>query len=284
MERLNRKQHMHITGYGTFTQVILLIWSFLQLFPLYWLIVLSFKDNQEIFSGRSISLPSEWHLENYDFVFRSGNMGTYLLNSFLVTIATILLVCTFAIMASFAISRMRWRHSSTVESIFILGITVPIHAALLPTFLMLSKIGLLNTRWALILPYTAFSLPMAILICNGLMRGIPQDIDEAAYLEGCNISGVFFRMIVPLMKPAIATVSIFTFLHSWNELLFAQILINDKALKTLTAGIQSLVGEHSTNWGPICAALAVASLPTVIAYLFMSKQVQKSMIAGSIKA
>ena len=265
------------------TQITLLIWTLLQLFPLYWLVILSFKENKEIFGGSSISLPTVWHIENYDFVFRSGNMGTYLMNSLLVTLVTIVIVSLTAIMASFAMTRLVWKLSPVVEAYFILGITVPIHAALLPSFLMLSKIHLLNTRWALIFPYTAFSLPMAILICNGLMRGIPSELDEAACLDGCSIYQVFLRIILPLMRPAIATISIFTFLHSWNELLFAQIMINDKALKTLTAGIQSLVGEHYTDWGAVCASLAVASLPTIIAYLFMSRQVQQSMIAGSVK-
>ena len=178
---------------------------------------------------------------------------------------------------------LRWRLSSAMESMFILGVTIPIHAVLLPTFLLLRNIGLLDTRFALILPYTAFSLPMAILICTGLMRGIPRDIDEAAFIDGCGVFRLFTRIIFPMMKPGIATVSIFTFLQSWNELLFAQIMINSKELKTLTAGIQSLVGEHYTDWGPVCAALAVAAIPTIIAYLFLSKKVQESMIAGSIK-
>ena len=149
MKNKNKPKKMRITAGITAVQIPLAIWALLQLFPIYWLLVLSFKSNQEIFSGNSISLPTVWRFENYDFVFRNGNMGTYLFNSFLVTLITILLVSTFAIMASFAISRMRWRLSSAVESMFILGITVPLHAALLPTFLMLGKIDLLNTRWAL---------------------------------------------------------------------------------------------------------------------------------------
>jgi raffinose/stachyose/melibiose transport system permease protein len=115
------------------------------------------------------------------------------------------------------------------------------------------------------------------------MRSIPTELEEAAFLDGCNIYSAFFRIIVPMMRPAIATVTIFTFLHSWNELMFAQIYISDSNLKTLTAGIQTLVGEHSTDWGPVGAGLAIATVPIIIAYLFLSRQVQQSMIAGSIK-
>lgn len=271
------------SGYDVVVQVVLLIWAFLSIFPMYWMLTFSLKDNAEIYGANPVGLPQVWRFENYEKALMSGKMGTYFMNSVIVTTITVVFVAVFSIMAAYAITRMRWKLSRFTEALFIFGITIPLHSALLPVFLLLRDMSLLSTRWALILPYTAFSLPMAIMICNGLMRSIPRELDEAAYIEGCGHYKVFFHIIFPLMKPAIATVAIFTFLHSWNELMFAQIYISDSTLKTITAGIQTLVGEHSTDWGPVGAGMVIATVPIVIAYLFLSKQVQESMTAGSLK-
>lgn len=164
-----------------------------------------------------------------------------------------------------------------------LGLTLPIHAALLPVFLILRSLHMLNTFSSLFIPYTAFALAMAIMICNSFMMNIPEELEESACMDGCGTFGIFFRIIVPLMKPAISTIGIFTFLQVWNELMFATVFVSDSAHRTLTVGMQSLVGTYSTNWGPIGAALVIATIPTVIVYLFMSKKVQDSLVAGAIK-
>ncbi len=140
---------------------------------------------------------------------------------------------------------------------------------------------MLNTYQALIIPYAAFSLAMAILICTGFMDEIPKDIDESAYIDGCGTWKVFFTMIVPLMKPAVATIGIYTFLQCWNELMFANVFNTN--LKTLPVGIQALSGQYTTDWGPIGAALVVATFPTLLVYVFLSKKIQDSFIAGAVK-
>ncbi|HNW85928.1 MAG TPA: ABC transporter permease subunit [Candidatus Limiplasma sp.] len=136
---------------------------------------------------------------------------------------------------------------------------------------------------ALILPYTGFAIPMAIMIIAGFIEGIPRELEEAGCIDGANIYQIFFRIIFPILMPAVATVMIFTFLQSWNELLFAQIFISKENVKTLTAGIQSMYGQYQTDWGPIGAALVVATFPTLAIYLAMSGQVQKSLAAGAVK-
>ena len=164
-----------------------------------------------------------------------------------------------------------------------LGLTIPIHAAIVPIYVTLSKMDLLNTYFALIIPYAAFSLAMGILICTGFMQELPMDLDEAACIDGCGTWGIFFRIIVPLMKPAVATVSIYTFLQSWNELMFATIFYSKSAYKTLPVGIQTFYGQFNIDWGPIGAALVLATFPTLIFYMFFSKKIQDSFIAGAIK-
>ncbi|MBR6767295.1 MAG: carbohydrate ABC transporter permease, partial [Clostridia bacterium] len=141
----------------------------------------------------------------------------------------------------------------------------------------------LNTYWALIIPYSAFSLAMGILISIGFMGDIPYDLDEAAFLDGCGVWGTFLRVIAPLMTPAIATLGIYTFLQCWNELMFANVFISRDILKTLPVGVQSLSGQYTTEWGPIGAALSLATIPTLLVYVFLSKQIQDSFIAGAVK-
>ena len=165
----------------------------------------------------------------------------------------------------------------------LVGMMVPIHAVLLPLFLVLSKMKLLNTYWALIIPYVAFGLPLAVYLFSSFMVSIPKEMEEAAAIDGCDIYKLFFRVMLPLIRPAIATVSIFTFISSWNELMFAVTFINKSEYKTLTVGIMSMVGAYTTKWGEIGAGLMIATVPTVVIYLLLSDQVQNSLVAGAVK-
>ena len=186
-------------------------------------------------------------------------------------------------MATFALTRLIWRQRKTLNKFFMLGLTIPIHASIVPIYVTLSRLHMLNTYWALIIPYAAFSLSMAILVCTGFMNELPRELDESACIDGCGVWGIFFRIIVPLMKPAVATVGIYTFLQCWNELMFANIFISKTELKTLPVGVQALSGQYTTAWGPIGAALVLATFPTLFIYIFLSKKIQDSFIAGAIK-
>jgi raffinose/stachyose/melibiose transport system permease protein len=262
---------------------VLILWAIASLFPIYWMITFSLKSNSEIFGANPMGLPFEWRWNNYTNVFSSGNLGRYLLNSVIVTLATIVLTIFVSAMSSYAMIRMRWKLSKAAYSILMLGLMVPIHAALLPVFVMMRNLHLLNTLWSLILPYAGFGVPMGIMIISGLITTIPKELEEAAFIDGCNIYRMFFTIILPLLRPAVATVSIFTFLQSWNELMFAIVFVSRDSAKTLTVGIQSMSGRYLTEWGPIGAALTVATVPTLIIYLALSKQVQNSFIAGAVK-
>ncbi|MDD3213925.1 MAG: carbohydrate ABC transporter permease, partial [Eubacteriales bacterium] len=250
---------------------------------LYWLLTFSLKDNTEIFGGNIAGLPNNWLFANYESALIGGKVGIYLLNSVIVTAITIIVTCLFSLMASYALTRMKWRGQKIVLEFFLLGLMIPIHATLLPLFLVLSKMHLISTHLALILPYTGFAIPMGIMIITGFIEGIPHELEEAGCIDGASIYQIFFRIILPILMPAISTVMIFTFLQSWNELLFAQVFISKEAFKTLTAGIQSMYGQYQTDWGPIGAALVVATFPTLAIYLAMSGQVQKSLAAGAVK-
>ncbi|EPR09999.1 carbohydrate ABC transporter permease [Ruminiclostridium papyrosolvens] len=267
----------------TLMYAVLFIVAVIQLFPLYWMFSFSLKDNSEIFGGNPIGLPSKWLWSNYSSALLQGNVGKYFMNSVIVTAATIILTSIIAVMASYALTRMVFKLRKPLNSFFVLGLTVPLHSALLPIFIMLRNLKMVNSYWALIVPYTAFAIPMALLIFSGFMSSIPREMEEAACIDGCSIYKIFFSIILPLMKPAIATVTIFTFLQAWNELMYAVVFISDAKYKTLTVGIQSLAGQYTTEWGPIGAGLMVATIPTLIIYSIMSKKVQDSLVVGAVK-
>ena len=261
----------------------LVFWLLVNLFPVYWMFTFSLKSNKEIFGENVVGLPAEWLWSNYTKALNTGKMGLYFLNSAIVATATILITLAVALLATFALTRLIWKQRKRLNKFFMLGLTIPIHASILPVYVTLRELHMLNTYWALIIPYSAFSLSMAILVCTGFMNEIPRELDESACIDGCSVWGIFFRIVVPLMKPAVATVGIYTFLQCWNELMFANIFISKSALRTLPVGVQQLSGQYTTEWGPIGAALVLATFPTLFIYIFLSKKIQESFIAGAIK-
>ena len=265
------------------TYIGLIFWMLVNLFPVYWMFTFSLKNNAEIFGDNVLGLPKYWLWSNYTTALNTGHMGKYFLNSAIVAVATILITLAVALMGTFALTRLIWKQKKALNKFFMLGLTIPIHASIVPVYVTLSRLHLLNTYWALIIPYSAFSLSMAILVCTGFMNEIPRELDESACIDGCGVWGIFFRIIVPLMKPAVATVGIYTFLQCWNELMFANIFISKSALKTLPVGVQALSGQYTTDWGPIGAALVLATFPTLLLYVFLSRKIQESFMAGAVK-
>ena len=263
--------------------IFLAIWTLINLFPIYWMFTFSLKDNSEIFGANVAGLPTKWLWSNYASAWNTGDMPRFFINSIVITVATIVITLVASIMATYAITRIIWKGAKLANSFFMLGLTIPVHSALVPIYKVLISMKLTNSYAALILPYAAFSLAMGILICTGFMQEIPKDIDEAAYIDGCSRWGIFFKIIVPLMKPAVATVSIYTFLQSWNEFMFASIFNTKSEYMTIPAGVQQLFGSYTTDWGPIGAALSIATFPTILAYIFLNRKIQDSFIAGAVK-
>ena len=189
----------------------LVIWALIDLFPIYWMFTFSLKNNEEVYGANVMGLPKNWLWSNYEKALTTGNMPQYFLNSVIVTVAAIAISLIAALMATYALTRIVWKGREMMNAFFMLGITIPIHSSIVPIFITLSKLKVINSYWSLIIPYSAFSLAMAILICTGFMNDIPKDLDEAAYIDGCTLWQTFIKIIVPLMKPALATISIYTF-------------------------------------------------------------------------
>ncbi|MBN2657644.1 MAG: carbohydrate ABC transporter permease [Spirochaetales bacterium] len=260
------------------------LYAVIQVYPFFWLILFSFKSNSEIFGGNIAGFPEKMLWSNYQDAFFGGKVGLYLFNSTLVTALTIALTLFVSALAAYAIARLRWKFSKTAMVIFLTGMMIPIHATLLPLFISFRDMKILNTYWSLILPYTAFGIPIAMYILVGFMQAIPGEMEESAFMDGAGVFSSFFRIILPIVKPAMATVAIFTFLSAWNELMFAITFISKSQFRTLTVGLQSMVGQYATKWGPIGAGLVIGTIPTIIIYAIMSKEIQNSLVtAGAVK-
>lgn len=267
----------------TFVYILLVIWSIINLFPIYFMFTFSLKGNDEIFGANIIGLPQHWLWTNYSSALGTGNMALYFANSLLVTGVSIGISIIAAMMATYALTRIKWKLSKITNAFFMLGLTIPLQASIVPVYVVLSKLHWLNKYSTLIVPYSAFTLSMSILICTGFMVDIPYDLDEAAIIDGCSLFGTFFKIIMPLMKPALSTVGIYAYLQCWNEFMFANVFISDQKHRTLPVGIKALSGAYTTEWGPIGAALVIATFPTLIAYVFLSRKIQDSFIAGAVK-
>ena len=263
--------------------IFLGIWALINLFPIYFMFTFSLKSNEEIFGANVVGLPREWLWTNYTRALGTGNMLLYFFNSLLVTTLAIAISLFAAMMATYAITRITWKLNKLTNAFFMLGLTIPIQASIVPVYVVLSRLHWLNKYSTLIVPYSAFALSMSILICTGFMVEIPYALDEAARIDGCSLTGTFFRIILTLIKPAVSTVGVYSYLQCWNEFMFANVFISDSQHRTLPVGIKALSGAYTTDWGPIGAALCIATFPTLIFYIFLSGKIQESFIAGAVK-
>ncbi len=264
-------------------QLVLISFAAIQLYPLVFLFFFSLKDNNEIYGGNVMGLPRQFKWSNYENALFNANVGNYLLNSIFVTLVVILVSGVLACMVSYAIARMTVKINGFVKIFFSLGLMIPLHAVLLPVFIMLKNMKMLDTYQAIIIPYIAFALPMAIFFMIGFFQTLPKELEESAFLDGCSIYRTFFFIMLPLVRPALATISVFTFLSTWNEMMFAITFINSEKYRTLTVGIMQMVGKYTTDWGTMGAGLMVATVPTIVIYLLFSKQVQSGMVSGAVK-
>ncbi len=259
-----------------------LIFSILNLIPVLWMIMNAFKSEKE-YAINPFGFPKEWHWENFSYAWKSADLSTFFTNSILITVISTILTVLIGALTSYFVSRFEFKVLKWVKALFLLGMLIPIHATLIPVFLMMTNVGLFDTRWSLILPYIAFHLPITVFILSGFMTTFPKDIEESAVLDGCGIYRIFWSIILPMTLPAIATVTILNFIYNWNEFLFALVLINDQALKTLPLGLNNFVGKETAQYTYQMAALTLALLPTIIVYLFMEKQLVNGMTAGAVK-
>ncbi len=253
------------------------------LYPLLWLLLSSFKTTAEFNTGVFWSLPTGFAWQNYALAWTAG-MGTYFLNSVLVVFPSLFLVLVLSLAASFGLEVMKWHFNNVVLLAFLAGIMIPAQMILLPLFTIYFQAGLINTRWALIITYTAATLPLSVFLMSGFFKNVPRTIIEAAILDGASIYQVFSQVAVPMVANGLITVGLVNFFFLWNDLLFSLTFISSDNLRTIQTGLLNFSGQYGqVDWGPTFAGAAIAVFPTLIIYLILNQQVIKGLTAGSVK-
>lgn len=252
------------------------------LFPLVWMAYTAVKDNGE-FMINTLALPSTLYFSNFPKAFQVGSLWNAMANSAFYSIVNVTLVVVFAVITAYFMARYEFKGKKIIYYTYMMGMLIPLYALLVPLFVQYKLLDMLNNRISLIVTYYAMSITLAIFLTETFIRGIPMDIDEAAVIDGCSISQRLIRIIFPLCRPIIATVSILTLLNTWNEFAFAVILTSSSELRTVSVAIRYFTSGRTNDYTYLMAALFATSLPVIIAYLLFSKEVIKGMTAGAVK-
>lgn len=262
---------------------ILILYTLISIYPLVWMILYSFKDNNEIFVTDPFGLPHVWRFENYRNAVERFDVMTYLKNSVVVALLTILLVEFLALLFCYVIARVQNRVTRFFNLLISSGMFIPIQAIMIPLVIIVRRFGFTNSLWSVIVPYTAVGLPFACMLFYGFYLGLPIELEESAFMDGANLGTIYFKIILPQMKSPIVVLVIYQFMACWNEFNLALILLTKNALKTLPLGLVNFWTAYQAQWGEVGAAMIMASIPVLIIYLFFSNQIADAMSASGMK-
>ncbi|MDO7976634.1 carbohydrate ABC transporter permease [Oceanotoga sp. DSM 15011] len=252
-------------------------------FPFFWQFLNSFKTQRDLFSVPLNFWPTEWTFQNYVDVFSRQPFGRYILNSFIIAGISTLFAIILGALASYAVSRTKIKFKK-LYLIILLSITLlPPITIVNPIYMIISKLGLLNTYWGLALVNTIITLPTAVWFLSGFFETIPHELEESAMIDGASVFQSFYKIVLPLVSPAIFTVSILVFIAAWNQYLFAQILNPLKVARTITVGITLYQTDYTIPWGTISAASIVVTVPLIILVLILQRKIISGLMDGGVK-
>ncbi|MFO8149920.1 MAG: carbohydrate ABC transporter permease [Trueperaceae bacterium] len=252
------------------------------LYPVALMILTAFKPTPEIFRN-PFGLPESWGLDGFLEVWRRAKFGLYLRNSLLITGASALLLLATAAPAAYALARYSFRLRGVLFLFFLAGIMIPIRLGILPLYLLMRDLNLLDTPFSLILTYTASGMPMSVFLLSVFFRNLPRELEDAARIDGCTETQTFWRIMLPLVRPGLATVVIVNVVPWWNDFFFPLLFIQTDTWKTIPLGMQIFFGQHLVNWSLVFSGMVLASLPLLIIYLLMSRQFIAGLTAGAVK-
>jgi len=265
-----------------FKHIFLLLWCSTTFYPIIWVTINAFRDNTQIY-GKPFALPNPIIRGNFKRAFSGIHLDVTLFNSFLYSAITVVFVILLSAMSAFFITKMA-KKNHWLYTYFILGIMIPVQAIIIPIFITMRQLSLINTRVGILIIYIVTSLSIGIFILCGFMRkGLPDEILEAAVIDGCGPLSVFFRVALPISQAGVMTVGTFIFLGIWNEFLFALLMLADPLLRTLNLSVYMLRGQYSSDQGLMSAGIAILITPAIIIYLLFQEQVVKGLTAGSVK-
>lgn len=261
---------------------VLILFAVICLYPVYFTLVSSLKTNTEIFTN-PFSMPADPQFDNYVRAWEIGKIGIYFRNSIVLTVATLVVTAFAGSLAGYILAKFKFRGKGLIYLLFLAGMMVPIQTVVIPLAFTLGKFGIVDNYPVLVLLYSAFCLSMTVFIVTGFMKGLPDELEEAAVMDGAGPAAVFFRIILPLSMPAVASASIFNFVSSWNNLLFPLVFLGNDNLKTISIGLLSFFGAYTSDYGAVMAAIGVSILPPVIMYILLQEKMEKGLTAGAIK-
>lgn len=277
-----RRRRLHLAR--KFASLLVALIVAVQVYPLLWLFVTSLRPAQEFAGGNPFGLPSELTFDNYFRAFESADLLRYILNSFIVTGASSILIVTLGMMAAYAIQVLGFRGSRVVLGAFLLGIIVPVQIALVPLFINYARVGLLNTYQSIIIPLVGFALPVSVYLFVSFFQYIPKEIYEAASLDGAGPYRVFFTITLPLSTNTIVTVVFVNGIFIWNDFIFANTFVFDEDLKTIPLGLQNFIGAMgSVDWTATFAAVCITVTPLLLVFLVLNRAIIYGLESGATK-
>lgn len=269
---------------GAISHTALILWSIIVILPLLWTLMTSFKTTKEIFAS-PFSLPADWNFDNYVSAWTQEGIGNYFLNTVIVVGFALVIVMVLGAMCAYVLARYKFFGSRAIYYLMLAGLTFPVFLAIVPLFFVLRNIGLLNTLPGLILTYVAFALPFTVFFLYSFFKGLPDEIAEAAAIDGAGEWRTFFQVMLPMAKPGMASVAIFNFLGLWNQFLLPVALNTDKNNYVLSQGMASFASSagYAVDFGALFAAVVITIVPVLIAYVIFQRQLQGSVSQGTMK-
>ena len=272
-----RIMNMHIPYH-----ILMVIWSFVALFPMWFLIINTFKVKKEIYTN-FFGLPKKWTLENYQALMQNSDFFAYFRNSFLVVVVSLFMILLLGSLCAFALAHWRTKTSRAVYFFFVIGMMLPIKIATIRLLQIMKALNTLNTLYSLFPVYIAMGLPTAVFILTEFIHGLPGELYEAGYIDGAGRFRIWYQIVVPLIKPALATVAIYNLVPIWNDLWFPLIFITKESSKTVLLAVTRLQGQYTTDWPKVLTILTLSALPVILLYLTMSQSFIKGLTAGAVK-
>lgn len=265
-----------------FVYLFSVFWAVITIFPLFITILCSIKDNAGITLGM-FTLPKKIEWSNYVQAFESAHIIQAVGNSLFFAVSSTVLTCLVGMLSAYILSRKRFKGRNFIYTIFLIGVMVPIHCTIIPISIMATAIHGKNTRWFLILVYTAFALSQAIFLFTNYLDGISRELDEAAVIDGCSDFSILFKVLLPVCTPIISTEAILAFIAGYGELLFGMILMSDQNKYTVARAMLTFTGGYKVSLGPVFACIIVAVIPMILIYIFFHEKVQEGMTTGAVK-
>jgi raffinose/stachyose/melibiose transport system permease protein len=269
---------------GIAAQLILAGYSILVLYPVLLVVMNSFKQRRAIFNTPlALPTPQSFSLSGYATVLLRGDFPHYFVNSFVLTACSLAIILLFGAMAAHALVEFRFRGRGLLALYLALGMMLPIRLGTISLVSLIAGIGLTNSIAGLVIVYAAQGIPISTLILTDFLRQVPSDLKDAARIDGASEYGIFFRLVLPLARPAMGTVAMFAMIPIWNDLWFPLVLAPSESTRTVTLGAQQFLGEFSSDWNALLAALSTATLPIFALYLLFSRQMIRGVTAGAVK-